>query len=90
MVSAEKVCRRILRASEEGYTESYIVCPGAVVGPSKGPVPSGSVFFKFMSQFSLAFKKPFYVGEGGGHFYTVRIPLVPFTCPLTHTRYTML
>jgi len=61
----------ILRASEEGYTESYIVCPGAVVGPSRGPVPSNSLFFKFMSQFALAFKKPVYIGEGENHFYAV-------------------
>jgi len=63
----------ILRASEEGYTESYIVCPAAVVGPSRGPVPSGSVFFKFISQFSLALKKLVYVGEGENHFYMVTL-----------------
>src|SRR5882762_2067312 len=36
---------RILRASEEGHTESYIVCPAAIVGPGTGPAPCASVFF---------------------------------------------
>jgi hypothetical protein len=80
-------CRRILQAAEKGHTESYIVCPAAVVGPPSGPVRAGSVFFKFMSQLALAFKKTFYIGEGENIFYTVGIPLPSyddaFTVPLT-------
>ena len=68
-------CRRILQAAEKGHTESYIVCPAAVVGPSRGPVSANSLFFKFMSQLALAFKKSFYVGEGENVFYAVGIPL---------------
>ncbi|KAH9041085.1 NAD-binding protein [Lactarius pseudohatsudake] len=63
----------ILRASEEGYTESYIICPAAIVGPPTGPVPSASVFFHFMTQLALGFKKAIYVGEGSNIFYTVRL-----------------
>lgn len=68
---------RILRAAEEGYTESYIVCPGAIVGPGTGPVPSVSLFFHFMTQIALGFKKAVYVGEGSNQFYIVRCPSAP-------------
>ncbi|KAH9994391.1 hypothetical protein BJV77DRAFT_943656 [Russula vinacea] len=63
----------ILKAAEEGFTESYIICPAAVVGPSTGPAPAYSFFLKFMVQFMLAFKKAIYVGEGENVFYTVRL-----------------
>ncbi|KAF8499100.1 NAD-binding protein [Russula emetica] len=63
----------ILQAAEKGHTESYIICPAAVVGPSRGPVRANSFFFKFMAQLALAFKKTFYVGEGENVFYTVRL-----------------
>jgi hypothetical protein len=63
---------RIMRASEEGYTVSYIVAPGAVVGKSTGAVPTASIFFKFNTQISLAFKRAIYVGEGANVFYMVR------------------
>lgn len=68
-------CRRILQAAEKGHTESYIICPAAVVGPSSGPVPASSVFFKFLAQLALGFKRTLYVGEGENVFYTVGIPL---------------
>jgi len=61
----------ILRASEEGYTESYIICPAAIVGTAKGPVPSASFFFHFMTQLALGFKMAVYVGEGQNIFYTL-------------------
>jgi hypothetical protein len=79
-------CRRILQAAEKGHTESYIICPAGVVGPSRGPVPANSIFFKFMAQLALAFKKALYVGEGENVFYTVGTPLPPydaFTVSLT-------
>jgi hypothetical protein len=68
---------RVLQSGEDGYAESYIICPAAVVGPSSGPVPSGSVFFKFMVQIALGFKKAIYIGEGENLFYTVDIPFLP-------------
>ena len=64
---------RILKASEAGHTESYIICPAAVVGPPTGPVPASSVFFFFNLQFVLALKKPVYVGEGENVFHAVRV-----------------
>ncbi|KAI0249453.1 hypothetical protein BJV78DRAFT_1227496 [Lactifluus subvellereus] len=63
----------VMQASEAGYTESYIICPAAIVGPPTGPVPAGSVFFKFMTQLALAFKKAIYIGEGSNVFYTLRL-----------------
>ncbi|KAI0298776.1 hypothetical protein B0F90DRAFT_1730957 [Multifurca ochricompacta] len=63
----------ILQASEAGYTESYIICPAAIVGPPTGPVPAGSYFIKFMTQLVLAFKKALYIGEGSNVFYTVQL-----------------
>ncbi|KAF8261163.1 hypothetical protein EI94DRAFT_1608219 [Lactarius quietus] len=61
----------ILSASNEGFTESYIICPAAIVGPGTGPVPSASFFFDFMMQVALGFKMAVYVGEGSNVFYTV-------------------
>lgn len=63
---------RILRASEEGYTVSYIVAPGAVIGKSTGVVRTASIFFKFNTEIALKFKKAVYVGEGSNVFYMVR------------------
>ena len=80
---------RILRASEEGYTESYIICPGAIVGPATGPVPAASFFFHFMSQLALGFKKAVYVGEGANIFYTVRSPS-RVSIPIVHRHGAML
>jgi len=83
---------RILKASEAGHTESYIICPAAVVGPTTGPAPASSVFFFFNSQFVLAMKKPVYVGEGENVFHAVRVhfnhqgicsppcPIIPQVC----------
>jgi nucleoside-diphosphate-sugar epimerase len=64
---------QILRAAEKGQTVSYIACPGAVVGPSTGPVPTASLFFRFITEVTLAFKKAIYVGEGSNVFYMVRL-----------------
>jgi hypothetical protein len=65
-------CRRILQAAEKGHTGSYIVCPAAIVGPSRGPAPA-NLFFKFMAQLALAFKRTAYIGEGENFFHTVGI-----------------
>lgn len=78
---------RLLRASEEGYTESYIICPAAIVGPATGPVPTASFFFYFLTQLTLAFNKAIYVGEGSNVFYAVRGPSVsPFWPDTVHPR----
>ncbi|KAH9041084.1 hypothetical protein EDB85DRAFT_2140257 [Lactarius pseudohatsudake] len=59
----------ILRASTDGYTESYIICPGAIVGPSTGPVTTSSLFFRFITALALKQKKSVYIGEGSNVFY---------------------
>jgi hypothetical protein len=61
-----------MRASEEGYTVSYVVAPGAVVGKSTGAARTASIFFKFNTDLALNFKKAIYVGEGSNVFYMVR------------------
>jgi len=61
----------IMSASNEGFTESYIICPSAVIGPGTGPVPSPSIFFDFIMQIAFGFKKAVYVGEGSNLFYMV-------------------
>ncbi|KAI9435623.1 hypothetical protein BJY52DRAFT_1131015, partial [Lactarius psammicola] len=61
----------ILRASEEGYTESYIMCPGAIFGPFTGPVTTSSQFLRFITGLELKQKKSVYVGEGSNVFYGV-------------------
>ncbi|KAF8262136.1 hypothetical protein EI94DRAFT_1809254 [Lactarius quietus] len=43
----------IRRALDEGYTESYIIHPTAIIGPGTGPVPSASLFLHFMIQVAL-------------------------------------
>lgn len=52
---------------------SYIMCPGAIVGPSSGPVPTASLFFRFITELALDYKKAVYIGEGTNVFYAVRI-----------------
>ncbi|KAH8983623.1 NAD-binding protein [Lactarius akahatsu] len=55
----------ILHASTDGYTESYIICPGAIVGP----VVTSSLFFRFITALALKQKKSVYIGEGSNVFY---------------------
>ncbi|KAI9437198.1 hypothetical protein H4582DRAFT_2129619 [Lactarius indigo] len=61
----------VLRASTDGYTESYIMCPGAIVGPATGPITTSSLFFRFITGLALKQKKSVYVGEGSNVFYGV-------------------
>jgi len=63
----------IMRAAEEGYTVSYIVAPGAVVGESTGAVRTASIFFRFNTELALKFKRAVYVGEGLNVFYMVHL-----------------
>ncbi len=75
----ERDCRSILQAVEDGYTESYIICPGGVVGPSSGPIPASSGFFRYATAPALAVQKAFIVGEGENLFNLVDI-LPPLVC----------
>ena len=54
---------------------SYIMCPGAVVGTSSGPVTTASLFFRLITKLALDYKKAVYVGEGSNVFYAVRVHL---------------
>ncbi|KAI0040282.1 NAD(P)-binding protein [Auriscalpium vulgare] len=54
----------ILQAGEEGYVNTYIICPAGVVGPPRGPFQVGSFFTRNIVQFCIAMKQPTYVGEG--------------------------
>ncbi|KAF8262130.1 hypothetical protein EI94DRAFT_1704988 [Lactarius quietus] len=54
----------ILGSLKEGYTESYINFPVAIVIPQKGFFHSAWFFFHFMIQVSLEFKNVVHVGEG--------------------------
>ncbi len=66
-----------MRAGEEGYTVSYIVAPGAVVGKSTGAVRTASIFFRFTTELALKYKNAVYVGEGSNVFYMVRTSFRP-------------
>ena len=51
------------------------MCPGAVVGPSTGPIPIAPLFFRFTTDVALKHKRAVYIGEGSNIFYAVRILL---------------
>lgn len=65
---------RILLAGEQNFLDSYIICPGAVVGRSRGPIKNGSFFLKFLTQVYQLMKGAIYVGDGTNEFYLVRLP----------------
>ena len=48
------------------------MCPGAIFGPSTGPVPTASLFYKFITELALSHNKVVYIGEGTNVFYAVR------------------
>ncbi|KAI0312892.1 hypothetical protein OF83DRAFT_1066457 [Amylostereum chailletii] len=63
----------ILAAAGEGYINAYFICPGAILGPSTGPVKSATIFLKhFLSAFT-AFKGAVYVGDGTSEFAFVHL-----------------
>ncbi|KAI0298775.1 hypothetical protein B0F90DRAFT_1730949 [Multifurca ochricompacta] len=59
----------IMQASETGYVESHIICPGGVVGVPRGPAQAGSMFFKFLIQLATERKRSCYFGEGTNTLY---------------------
>ena len=48
------------------------MCPGAIFGPSTGPVPTASLFYKFITKLAFSYNKVVYIGEGTNVFYAVR------------------
>ncbi|KAI5116214.1 hypothetical protein M0805_005930 [Coniferiporia weirii] len=56
----------IMKASEEGYVSSFVVCPPIVYGKGSGPVKQRSVFFKYLLKSCniSGHKEMIYIGEG--------------------------
>lgn len=54
----------VLKAGQEGYVNTYIVCPGAVNGAGRGPVGKASLYFKYVGITLLKRKTVFKIGEG--------------------------
>ncbi|KAH8104356.1 NAD-binding protein [Phellopilus nigrolimitatus] len=56
----------IMKASEEGHVNSFIICPPIVFGRGSGPVKRESVFFKLVLAGAniLERKEMVYIGEG--------------------------
>ncbi|THH15266.1 hypothetical protein EW146_g5180 [Bondarzewia mesenterica] len=63
----------VLLVGKEGYVNTYIVSPAAIVGPSLGPVGKASFFLKGTTHIVLSRKSAVYVGEGSNVFYVVHI-----------------
>ncbi|KAI0312779.1 hypothetical protein OF83DRAFT_613776 [Amylostereum chailletii] len=65
----------ILQAGEEGYVNTYILCPSGVIGatPAGVPVKNGTLFLKIIAQAYIEAKEGFYVGEGTNEFHVVHI-----------------
>ncbi|TDL19368.1 NAD(P)-binding protein [Rickenella mellea] len=54
----------LLKAGEEGYASTYIICPTGVHGPGKGPVAKVTAVYKYVLGASVAAHAVTYVGEG--------------------------
>ncbi|KLO11813.1 NAD(P)-binding protein [Schizopora paradoxa] len=63
----------ILKAGEEGFVNTYIICPGAVNGAGWGPVSKASIYFKFVGGTMAGQKTAFKVGEASNVFGFVNI-----------------
>jgi len=63
----------IFKAGQEGYVNTYIVCPGAVNGAGIGPVSKTSIFVKYVGGAILQHKTAFTIGEGSNVFGFVHI-----------------
>jgi len=63
----------ILKAGQEGYVNTYIVCPGAVNGTGWGPVNNASFYLKYVAGGALQQKSGFKVGDGSNVFGVVHI-----------------
>jgi len=63
----------ILKAGQEGYVNTYIICPGAVNGAGWGPVSKASLYFKFVGGAIVQQKTAFKIGEGSNVFGFVNL-----------------
>ncbi len=58
------ICFSVIKAGQEGYVNTYIICPGAVNGAGRGPVGKASLYFKYVGITLLKRKTVFKIGEG--------------------------
>ncbi|TDL17435.1 NAD(P)-binding protein [Rickenella mellea] len=54
----------ILKAGEEGYVNTYIMCPALVYGVGTGPVAKDTMFYRNLVKASIQSRVVTYVGEG--------------------------
>ncbi|TDL19371.1 NAD-binding protein [Rickenella mellea] len=54
----------LLKAGEEGYVNTYIICPSNVHGGGKGPVQRTTLTYRWLTGASLGAGAAFYLGEG--------------------------
>lgn len=66
----------IMKAGEEGYVNTYIICPGTVCGAGWGPVGKLSIYIKYLGGLNLQQKSENKVGEGTSVFGFVRYQLL--------------
>ncbi|KLO11811.1 NAD-binding protein [Schizopora paradoxa] len=64
---------QILKAGQDGYVDTYIVCPGATNGAGWGPVTRASMYVKYVAGTVLQQKSAFKVGEGENVYGLVHI-----------------
>ncbi|KLO11812.1 NAD(P)-binding protein [Schizopora paradoxa] len=63
----------ILKAGQEGYVNTYIVCPGGVNGAGWGPVSKVTIYVKYVVGTILQQKTAIKIGEGSNVFGFVHI-----------------
>ena len=54
----------VLKAGEEGYVNTFIVCPPLVYGPGTGPIAKTSLVYKFFMNSILTFGRGYVIGQG--------------------------
>ncbi|EJD08002.1 uncharacterized protein FOMMEDRAFT_71717 [Fomitiporia mediterranea MF3/22] len=54
----------LLKASEAGVVNSFIICPSGVYGKSTGPIERNSIIFRLAIADYLKQKRVYYIGEG--------------------------
>ena len=70
-------------AAEEGYVNTYTICPGAINGVGYGPVNRTSLHTKVFASTFLALKKAITFGDGTNVYGFVRLSMLPVS-HITH------
>ncbi|KAI0312932.1 hypothetical protein OF83DRAFT_1176159 [Amylostereum chailletii] len=65
----------IFEAGEQGYVNTYIICPSGVVGtpPAEAVMANNGAFLKFITQTYIKAKRGVYVGDGTNRFQFIHI-----------------